>query len=75
MNREIFMELLRQREFKAVRSVLNVMNAVDIASLLSELEDKELTITFRLIPKEKAADVFSNMNHSVSYTHLTLPTT
>lgn len=65
MNREIFMELLRQREFKAVRSVLNVMNAVDIASLLSELEDKELTITFRLIPKEKAADVFSNMNHSM----------
>ncbi len=54
MNREIFMELLRQREFKAVRSVLNVMNAVDIASLLSELEDKELTITFRLIPKEKS---------------------
>ena len=65
MNREIFMELLRQREFKAVRSVLNVMNAVDIASLLTELEDKELTITFRLIPKEKAADVFSNMNHSM----------
>ena len=65
MNRAIFMELLRQREFKAVRSVLNVMNAVDSASLLTELEDKELTITFRLIPKEKAADVFSNMNHSM----------
>ena len=55
MNRDIFMELLAQREFKAVRSILNVMNAVDIASLLSELDDRDLALAFRLIPKDKAA--------------------
>ena len=38
------------------------MNAVDIASLLSELEDKELALAFRLIPKEEAAEVFTDMN-------------
>lgn len=65
MNRYIFMDLLQAREYKAVRSILNVMNAVDIASLLSELDDKELAIAFRLIPKEKAADVFANMNNSM----------
>lgn len=65
MNRDIFMDLLQAREYKAVRSILNVMNAVDIASLLSELDDKELAIAFRLIPKEKAADVFANMNNSM----------
>lgn len=65
MNKDIFMELLLAKEFKAVRSILNVMNAVDIALLLAKLEDKELVQAFRLIPKDKAADVFANMNNSM----------
>ena len=65
MDKEIFVNLLQDRQFKAVRSILNVMNAVDIASLLSELEDKELALAFRLIPKEEAAEVFANMNNSM----------
>lgn len=65
MNKDIFMELLLAKEFKAVRSILNVMNSVDIALLLAELEDKELVQAFRLIPKDKAADVFANMNNSM----------
>ena len=40
MDKEIFVNLLQDRQFKAVRSILNVMNAVDIASLLSELVEK-----------------------------------
>ena len=40
MNKDIFVQLLGQRQFKAVRSILDVMNEVDIASLLSELDDK-----------------------------------
>lgn len=62
MDRDIFKELLLAREYKAVRSILNIMNAVDIAALLSELEEKELALAFRLIPKDKAADVFANMD-------------
>ena len=65
MNKEIFVKLLAQRQFKAVRSILDVMNEVDIASLLSDLDDKELALAFRLIPKDKAAEVFANMNHSM----------
>lgn len=65
MDKDIFMELLLAKEFKAVRSILNVMNSVDIALLLAELEDKELVQAFRLIPKDKAADVFANMNNSM----------
>lgn len=45
--------------------MLDVMNEVDIASLLSELSDKELALAFRLIPKDKAAEVFANMNNSL----------
>ena len=39
MDKDIFIKLLAQREFKAVRSILDVMNEVDIASLLSTLSD------------------------------------
>lgn len=65
MNRTIFMELLAKKDFRAIRSILGVMNVVDIASLLSELEDKELVQAFRLITKDKAADVFAYMNNSM----------
>ncbi len=65
MNKDIFKDLLAAREFKAVRSILNVMNAVDIASLLSELSDRALAQAFRLIPKVKAAEVFANMDNSL----------
>lgn len=65
MNRDIFMKLLMAREYKAVRSILNVINSVDIAALLSELEGRELVLAFRLIPKGKVADVFANMNNTM----------
>lgn len=65
MDKDIFIKLLAQREFKAVRSILELMNEVDIASLLSTLSDKELALAFRLIPKDKAAEVFSNMDTSM----------
>ena len=53
MNKDIFVQLLGQRQFKAVRSILDVMNEVDIASLLSELDDKELALAFQPDSKDK----------------------
>ena len=63
MNRTTFIELLEKRDFKTLKNTLEIMNAVDIALLLSNLEDKERAFAFRLIPKDKAADVFSNMSN------------
>lgn len=65
MNRTTFIELLEKRDFKTLKNTLEIMNAVDIALLLSNLEDKERAFTFRLIPKDKAADVFSNMSNPI----------
>ena len=65
MNAKIFTELLIKGDFKAVHSILDVMNVVDTALLLEELNEKELAIAFRLIPKDKAADVFSNMSNTM----------
>ena len=65
MNRTTFIELLEKRDFKTLKNKLEIMNAVDIALLLSNLEDKERAFAFRLIPKDKAADVFSNMSNPI----------
>ena len=62
MNDQVFLDLLQSREYKAVRSILNVMNAVDIAALMEDLEERDLAMAFRLIPKDKAAEVFTNMD-------------
>lgn len=65
MNKTTFLELFSRREFQTIQKILNAMNAFDIASLLSELDDRELAVAFRLIPKSKAADVFSKMSASM----------
>lgn len=65
MNRQILTDLLRKRDFKAVRSILEVMYTVDIAALLAELDDKEMILVFRLIEKAKAAEVFAEMSSSM----------
>ena len=54
MNKEIFVKLLAQRQFQAVRSILDVMNEVDIASLLSDLEDKELAACIPSDPQRQS---------------------
>ena len=56
MNEEKFLELLNEKKFKDVRSALQAMNTVDIADVLSDLDDKELIQAFRLIEKSKAVE-------------------
>ena len=68
MKKELFIRLLSERRFKELKEDLMTMKAVDIASLLSQLDDKEIAIVFKLVPKDKAAEVFSNMNSSMQST-------
>ena len=52
--KELFIRLLSERRFRELKENLMTMNAVDIASLLSQLDDKEIAIVFRLVSKDKA---------------------
>ena len=65
LNTVQLLELLLGRRYREARNILDAMNAVDIEDLLEELDDKELAVAFRLIAKDKAADVFSKMNSSM----------
>lgn len=59
MTKEVFERLLEEKQYKAIKSILDTMNSVDIAALLPEFEEKQLVLLFRLIPKESAALVFT----------------
>ena len=69
MNTEInfdeLRELLEARNFKALRTRLADMNEVDVAQFLCELAPEDARILFRTLPKQMAADVFSNLESDV----------
>ena len=59
MTKDVFARLLNEKQYKAIKSILDEMNPVDIAALLPEFEEKQMVLLFRLIPKESAAMVFT----------------
>lgn len=51
-------ELLGEKNIKALKELLANVNPIDIAEALEGLDEREVLITFRLLPKESAADLF-----------------
>ena len=54
-------ELLESHEMKKLQLRLEERNEFDVAEFLTELGDKRMPMVFRLLSKEKAAEVFSNL--------------
>ncbi|MBE6704544.1 MAG: magnesium transporter [Ruminococcaceae bacterium] len=57
----IITDLLEKKDYTSIKAMLSAKNGADIAELLGELTDAEMTVVFRLLPKEQAAEVFSYM--------------
>ncbi len=51
-------ELLEQRNFRQIKSLINDEMHQDTAQLLEELPEKEMPVVFRLLTKQNAADTF-----------------
>lgn len=54
--------LLKEKRLRSIHDVLSMYNPVDLAELLSELDDRELATVFRILDKPKAAEVFTYMD-------------
>lgn len=54
-------ELLDSKSFVEIKRILSEENSADIAALLEECTESQMTVIFRLLPKDRAADVFSYM--------------
>lgn len=52
------LELINNKNYNELKSLLSTMQAADIAILLSELTSQQTILVFRLLPKELAAEVF-----------------
>ncbi|MDD2994112.1 MAG: magnesium transporter, partial [Pygmaiobacter sp.] len=62
LNFEALRTLLEAHQMKALRDSLATMNEVDIAQFLGELPPEQAILTFRMLPKETASEVFSNLD-------------
>ena len=58
---QALVKMLEERKFLALRSVLETMNPSDIAGLFADLEEKQIPLLFRILPKELAAETFVEM--------------
>ena len=51
--------LLKERRYDQLRNALIELEPADVADLIAGLEEEESAVTFRLLPRDLAADVFS----------------
>ena len=59
---EKILELIEQKKFGELKSMLSEMNPADLAQIFEEIEEKDLPVIFRILPKELAAEVFVEMD-------------
>ena len=53
--------MLEEKKYATLRDILVTMNPSDVAGLFVDLEDKQIPLLFRLLPKELAAETFVEM--------------
>ena len=53
--------MLEEKKYTTLRDVLGTMNPSDVAGLFSGLEERQIPLLFRLLPKELAAETFVEM--------------
>ncbi|MBQ3066701.1 MAG: magnesium transporter, partial [Clostridia bacterium] len=56
------MQLLKEKNFREIKAIINDMYTQDTAQLLEELPEKDMPPVFRLLSKENAADTFVEMS-------------
>jgi magnesium transporter len=57
-----FDELIEAKDWVALKDILNDVPPVDVAELLEEIETDVAIVIFRLLKKDKAADVFTYLS-------------
>lgn len=55
----ILHQLVEEKKFRKLRSILEEMNEVDIAEFLEEVDQEKVVLIFRLLPKTLSAEVFA----------------
>lgn len=67
-NFDVIIELIRSKKYVKLREMLDEINPADVALIFEELEKKEWLITFRVLPKELAAETFAYLDTQMQQT-------
>lgn len=59
---ERYQSLLKDQQYKVLQRLLEADEAIDIADIAKALPQQDMSILFRLLPKDLAADVFSHLS-------------
>ena len=59
--KKALLRMLEDKKYTTLRDILVTMNSSDVAALFDDLEDKQIPVMFRLLPKEQAAETFVEM--------------
>ncbi|MDO4492487.1 MAG: magnesium transporter [Clostridia bacterium] len=57
--------LLDNKKYSTLKDILVTMNGADIAAVLEEINEEKITLLFRLLPKELAAETFVEMDPEI----------
>ena len=60
--KEEIVRLFEERRFSVLKPLLASMNATDVAAVFEEVEDEDLPVLFRRLPKDLAADTFVELD-------------
>lgn len=52
---------IENRQYTLLKNYLSELNAADIAAALEEINDRDLPLVFRILPKDEAAETFAYM--------------
>ena len=58
---EMLVCLIQGKKYASVRDAMETMHAADIAAVLGDCDKEQVPLLFRLLPKELAAETFSQM--------------
>ena len=58
---QMLVRLIEGKKYNSVRDAMETMHAADIAAILSDCAKEQVPLLFRLLPKELAAETFSQM--------------
>ena len=58
------LQMLENKKYTTLRDILITMNPSDVAGIFNDLEEKQVPLMFRLLPKELAAETFVEMERT-----------
>ena len=56
------LKLIEEKKYQEYKKVVNELPEIDVAQWIEELQEEQMIIAFRALPKDLAADVFSYLS-------------